>query len=181
MISATGAEKIKSLMNAQLSKDVFSESAIVVDNNKNNIDTTTTASESSKRKSDTYNSKGRPPPSSSTTNETILKFVDSTLMESSNAKEKMATAWTATTASAKKDKYIREKKRIAVGLDDQAMAREVSDAYYLSLQESKAALKELQDMEAHGIPTDHPIFTATKATADLRESAFNAYLARATS
>ena len=100
-------------------------------------------------------------------------------MESSNAKEKMATAWTATTASAKKDKYIREKKRIAVGLDDQAMAREVSDAYDLSLQEWKAALKELQDMEAHGIPTGHPIFTDNKATADLRESAFNAYLARA--
>jgi hypothetical protein len=40
-------------------------------------------------------------------------------------------------------------------------------------------LKELQDMEAHGIPTDHPIFTATKATADLHKSAFNAYLAGA--
>jgi hypothetical protein len=35
-------------------------------------------------------------------------------------------------------------------------------------------------MEAHRIPTDHPIFTATKATADLHKSAFNAYLARAT-
>ena len=34
-------------------------------------------------------------------------------------------------------------------------------------------------MEADGIPTNHPIFTATKATADLHESAFNAYLARA--
>jgi hypothetical protein len=34
-------------------------------------------------------------------------------------------------------------------------------------------------MEAHGIPTDHPIITATKASADLHEAAFHAYLARA--
>jgi hypothetical protein len=85
---------------------------------------------------------------------------------------------TRTTASAK-DEYIREKKRIAVRLDEKAMAREVSDAVDLSLQKWKATLKELQEMEAQGIPTGHPIVTATKATADLHETAFNTYLARA--
>jgi hypothetical protein len=47
------------------------------------------------------------------------------------------------------------------------------------LQKRKATLKELQEMEADGIPTDHSICTATWATADLHKSAFNAYLARA--
>ena len=95
---------MESLMNAQLSKDVFSESTIdgiVVDeDNENNIDTTTTASEASKRKRGTYISKG------------ILKFVNSTLTESNNAKEKMTTIRTATASA--DDKYIRQKKRVAV-------------------------------------------------------------------
>ena len=77
-------------------------------------------------------------------------------MESNNLTERMTTTMSTATASAK-DKYIREKKRIAVCLDDQAMAREVSDAVDLSLQKWKAALKELHEMEAHGIRTDHPI------------------------
>jgi hypothetical protein len=34
-------------------------------------------------------------------------------------------------------------------------------------------------MKADGIPTDHAIFIATKATADLHESAFHTCLARA--
>ena len=171
-------------MSAQLTKDVFSESTIdgivVGNDNDNNMDATTTASESSKRQRRTYN-KGRPPPSSGTkerTDEAILKYIKSSLMESNNLTERMTTTMSTATASAK-DKYIREKKRIAVCLDDQAMAREVLDAVDLSLQKWKAALKKLHGMEAHGIRTDHPIFTATRATADLHESAFNAYLARA--
>ena len=180
MISATGAENIESLMKAQLTKDVFSESiidGIIADDD--NLDATTTSFESGKRQRRTYN-KGKPPPSTSgtkeKTDEAILKYINSSLIESNNLTERMTT--TRTTASAK-DEYIREKKRIAVRLDDQAMAREVSDAVDLSLQKWKATLKELQEMEAQGIPTGHPIVTATKATADLHETAFNTYLARA--
>ena len=76
----------------------------------------------------------------------------------------MITTTRAAIASAYKDKYMCEKKRIAVCLDDQAMAWELSDAVDLSFQKWKAMLKELQKMEAHGILTDHPLFTATKVT-----------------
>ena len=102
--------------------------------------------------------------------------------DKNNASEQEGT--TATTAAAvtssAKDEYIREKIRIAVRADDVAMAREVSDAVDLSLLKWKAALKDLQDMKADGIPVNHAVFIATKATADLHESAFNTCLARAT-
>jgi hypothetical protein len=41
------------------------------------------------------------------------------------------------------------------------MANKAPDAVDLSLQKRKATLKELQEMEADGIPTDHSICTAT--------------------
>jgi len=180
MISATGAENIESLMKAQLTKDVFAESSIdgsIIDTE---LDTPTTATEpKAKRPRRTYN-KGGPPPSSGAkerTDEAILKYINSSLMEKNSDHDSSRS--TSTSRTSAKDEYIREKKRIAVRVDDVAMAKEVSDAVDFSLQKWKATLKDLQEMEADGIPTDHPIFTATKATADLHESAFNAYLARA--
>jgi hypothetical protein len=187
MISATGAENIESLMKAQLTKDVFAESNIDGSVVVNELDTPTTAAEP-KRPRRTYNKLG-PPPSSSAkerTDEAILKYINSSLMENSSDQDSRSTrsmsriaSRTSSTGTSAKDEYIREKKRIAVRVDDVAMAREVSDSVDLSLQKWKATLKDLQEMEADGIPTNHPIFTATKATADLHESAFNAYLARA--
>jgi hypothetical protein len=141
MISAMGAENIESLMKAELSN--------VVD--EINIDTTT-ASESCKRQRPMQN-KGRAPLSFGTkekTNETILKYINSSLTECNNLMEQMTTSH-AGTASTKYNYIRREKNGIAVCLDDQAMARDVSDAVNLSLQKWKATLKELHEMEASGI------------------------------
>ncbi len=104
------------------------------------------------------------------------------MMEDTNdSSEKDETTAAGTVTSSAKEEYIREKKRIAVRADDVAMemARKVSDAVELSLQKWKAALKDLQDMKADGIPANHAIFSGTKATADLHESAFHTCLARA--
>jgi hypothetical protein len=100
--------------------------------------------------------------------------------DKNNSSVKEETIAAGTVTSSAKEEYIHEKKRIAVCADDVAMAREVSDAIYLSLQKWKAALKDLQDMKADGIPANHAIFIATKATADLHESSFNTCLVRAT-
>ena len=85
-----------------------------------------------------------------------------------------------TTTSSSRDEYIQVKKRIAVRADEVAMAREVSDAVDMNLQKWKDTLKHLQEMENDGIPANHPIFIATKATANMHESSFNASLAIAT-
>ncbi|KAI2510247.1 hypothetical protein MHU86_4125 [Fragilaria crotonensis] len=132
-------------------------------------------------KLDKKSKRGPPSGAKERTDEAILKFINQQLLEDKNdASEKETTSAAGAVTSSAKEEYIREKKRIAVRADDVAMAREVSDAVDLSLQKWKAALKDLQDMKAGGIPANHPIFIATKATADLHESAFNTCLAKAT-
>ena len=187
MISSTGAENMESFMKAELRSDVFAESSIdgsiaIADRDEEDIEDVTTASQ--KRHTNKRTRRLGGPPSSGAkeqTNEAILKFINQQLLEDKNdASEKETPSAAGAVTSSAKEEYIREKKRIAVRADDVAMAREVSDAVDLSLQKWKAALKDLQDMKAGGIPANHPIFIATKATADLHESAFNTCLAKAT-
>ncbi|KAI2494128.1 hypothetical protein MHU86_20399 [Fragilaria crotonensis] len=189
MISLTGAENMESFMKAELRSDVFAESSIdgsivITDRDEEDIDFETTASQERHTNKRTRRLGG--PPSSGAkeqTDEAILKFFNQQLMEDKNdaSEKEMTTAGAGAVTSSAKEEYIREKKRIAaVRADDVAMAREVSDAVDLSLQKWKAALKDLQDVKAGGIPANHAIFIATKATADLHKSAFNTCLVKAT-
>ena len=184
MVSASGAENMESLMKAELSNDVFAESSIDGSINRSDDADNTAATTGKKPRSRYF--KGGPPPSSGAkerTDEAILKYLvnhDSTMMAVANDDSSNERRTAAAASTAAKDEYMREKKRIAVRADEVAMAREVSDAVDVSLQKWKASLKDLQSMMADGIPTDHPIYIATKATADLHESAFNSSLARAT-
>jgi phage baseplate assembly protein W len=60
-----------------------------------------------------------------------------------------------------------------------AMAKEITDAVDTSLKKWKASLLEVRELTEDGITgTDHPLFIATKAAADLHESTFHSCLAR---
>ena len=167
MIAATGAENLESLMKAQLSQDAFAESSI------KGSDAVETPSPKKIR-----TLKGPPSSTKDKTDEAILRYI---LKDSADeARTTTASSGATTTTTTSRDEYIREKKRIAVRADEVAMAREISDSVDFNLQKWKGALKDLREMENDGIPVDHPIFIATKATASMHEFSFNASLAIAT-
>ena len=175
MIATTGAENLESLMKAQLSHAVFAESSI---NGSYDITTATTI-EGSPCPTKKRKSKGPPSSTKEKTDEAILRFI----LNDNDEHLRITTLSPSTTTTAitdSKDEYIREKKRIAVRADEVAMAREISGAVDFNLHKWKTCLKELQDMEKDGIAVNHPIFLATKATAELHEASFNASLATAT-
>ena len=159
MITATGAENLESLMKAQLSHDVFSESAI------DGSAGIATPPPATKRKS-----KGPPSSSKEKTDEAIFCYI---LMERD---ESRTTTSPSTSTSTSRDGHTQVKKKISVRAGEVAMARRISDAVDLNLQKWKDTLKHLREMENDGIPINHPIFIATKATAKMHESSFNASL-----
>jgi hypothetical protein len=177
MIATSGAENLESLMKAQLSQAVFAESSITGSTRDNAaaapIEEGTGTPSTKKRKS-----KGPPSSTKEKTDEAILRFILNDNDEQSRITNLSQSTTPPITSS--RDEYIQEKKRIAVRADGVALAREISDAVDFSLQKWKVCLKELQEMEKDGISVDHPLFLATKATAKLHETSFNASLATAT-
>jgi hypothetical protein len=89
-------------------------------------------------------------------------------------------------STSSKEEYLREKKRIAMRVDEvaaardvSAMARDASDAVDLNLKKWKATLQDLKEMKEAGFDEIHPIFLATKAAAEFHEFSFKTSLTRA--
>jgi hypothetical protein len=151
-------------MKAQLSHDFFSESAIDGVDGKN-----ATPPPATKRKS-----KGPPSSSKEKTDEAIFCYI---LMERD---ESRTTTSPSTSTSTSRDGHTQVKKKISVRAGEVAMARRISDAVDLNLHKWKDTLKHLQEIENDGIHVNHQIFIATKATANMHKSSFNASLTIAT-
>ena len=89
-------------------------------------------------------------------------------------------------STSSKEEYLREKKRIAMRVDEVAAARDISamardalDAVDLNLKKWKATLQDLNEMKEAGFDEIHPIFLATKAAAEFHELSFKTSLTRA--
>jgi hypothetical protein len=191
MITASGAENLESLMKAELSLDVFSESsvngfpvAVQETVTGTNLHTPAAAKQAKKRGRFLSNTKEQ-------TDIAILRFISRAEEGQHNTEESSvvsgggallpSTSTTSTATSSARCNYIREKTRMAKEVFDLRIATSNSDAVDTSLKKWKASLKELRELkEDDGIGVYHPIYIATKAAADLHEATFNSCLARAT-
>ena len=175
MITATGAENLESLMKAELSADVFSESSVPGICADTEIAVTPTAKKNRMKKKT-----GPPSSTKEQTDNAILRYISRTEQQDSTGGSITSSRSAFSTASTAKDDYIREKKRMAVEVFDIAMEKEITDAVDTSLKKWKASLSELRELKEDGSTrTDDPFFIATKAAADLHESTFHSCLARA--
>lgn len=178
MITETGAQNIESMMKAQLSNDVFAESLV----QGSSCTTSAAAAVMTPPPRPRMNRKTKGPPSSTRekTDEAILHHLLKD--QTDDARSMLAGPSTSST----KEEYIREKKRIAVRVDEvaaardiSAMARDASDAVDLNLKKWKATLQDLKEMKDAGFDEIHPIFLATKAAAEFHEFSFKTSLTRA--
>jgi hypothetical protein len=176
MITETGAQNIESMMKAQLSNDVFAESLV-----QGSISTTSAAAVMTPPPP-RMNRKTKGPPSSTRekTDEAILHHL---LKDQTDDARSMLLAGPSTSS---KEEYLREKKRIAIRVDEvaaardiSAMARDASDAVDLNLKKWKATLQDLKELKEAGFDEFHPIFLATKAAAEFHEFSFKTSLTRA--
>jgi len=176
MITATGAENLESLMKAELSADVFSESLVP-----GSVSDETAVTPATKKHQFNRNKRKGPPSSTKEqTDNAILRYISRNEHRDSTGGSLTSSRSGFSTSSTAKDDYIREKKRMAVEIFDIAMAKEITDAVDTSLKKWKASLLEVRELTEDGITgTDHPLYIATKAAADLHESTFHSCLARA--
>jgi hypothetical protein len=175
MVTATGAENIESLMKAELSRDVFSESSVP------GLPATTAHLQETMHGFHTPRSKRikhkgalRTSNTKEETDNAILRYISTS--ERDTTESDIASA----SSTAAKDEYIREKKRMAVEAFDVTMVASMSDAVDTSLKKWRVALQELSSL-ASGTEfgVNHPIYIATEATVKLYEANFHTLLAQA--
>jgi hypothetical protein len=130
MVTATGPENLESLMKAELTADVFSESLVPGSVSDETAVTPTTKKHQfnrNKRKGPPYSKKKR-------TDYAILRYVSRNERQDSTGGSLTSSRSGFSTLSTAKDDYIREKKRIAGEIFDMAMANEINNAVHTSLK-----------------------------------------------